>query len=54
MEKEDLMAIIQIKSKEILQHVVEPEQKEAYFVWQIMELLCDRNRLRDVVCYLTV
>ncbi|XP_053467715.1 aurora kinase A-like [Ictalurus furcatus] len=40
MEKDDLMAFIQKKSQEILLRVDEPQQMEAYFFWQLMELFC--------------
>lgn len=40
---EDLVYFIQRKSQECLQHVDEPDQKEAYFFWGIMELLCNKN-----------
>ncbi|XP_053483389.1 uncharacterized protein LOC128609072 isoform X2 [Ictalurus furcatus] len=45
MQIDDLVYFIQRKSQECVQHVDEPEQKEAYFFWQIMELLCIRNGL---------
>lgn len=48
MPKENLMALIQMKSQEILQHVEEPEQKEAYFFWEIMELLYVHDEIRVV------
>ncbi|KAB5577305.1 hypothetical protein PHYPO_G00208350 [Pangasianodon hypophthalmus] len=41
--QEDLVHFIQRKAQEYLQHVDKPGQKEAYFFWQIRELLCDRN-----------
>ncbi|XP_053491622.1 uncharacterized protein LOC128614256 [Ictalurus furcatus] len=43
MQMEDLIHFIQRKSQECLQHVDKPEQKEAYFFWSIMELLCSKN-----------
>lgn len=35
-----MMTFIQKKSQEILLHVEEPEQKKAYYFWQIIELRC--------------
>ncbi|KAK2849816.1 hypothetical protein Q7C36_008599 [Tachysurus vachellii] len=43
MQTDDVVDFIQRKSQECLQHVEEPEQKEAYFFWKIMELLCNKN-----------
>lgn len=42
-EKEDVLAFILMKSEEALLHVEQPEQKEAYIFWQIMELFCKRD-----------
>ncbi|XP_047666559.1 fibroblast growth factor receptor-like isoform X1 [Tachysurus fulvidraco] len=42
-QKEDVMRFIQRKSQECLQHVEEPNQKEAYFFWKLMELRCNQN-----------
>ncbi|XP_047666105.1 serine/threonine-protein kinase pim-1-like isoform X2 [Tachysurus fulvidraco] len=42
-QKEDVMHFIQRKSQECLQHVEEPNQKEAYFFWKLRELRCNQN-----------
>lgn len=52
MAKESLMAFIQKKSEEILQHVEGPEELHAYLFWKIMETLCDHDGVRIVVCEL--
>lgn len=54
MEKDDLMAFIQKKSQEILLRVDEPQQIEAYFFWQLMELFCSCDRVSVVDGYLNV
>lgn len=43
MQMEDLVDFILRKSQECLEHVEQPEQKESYFFWKIMELLCKKK-----------
>ncbi|KAK3543311.1 hypothetical protein QTP70_014029 [Hemibagrus guttatus] len=43
MQMEDLVDFILRKSQECLQHVEQPEQKESYLFWKIMELLCKKK-----------
>lgn len=48
------MAFIQKKSQEILLRVDEPQQMEAYFFWQLMELFCSCDGVSVVDGYLNV
>ncbi|KAF5907246.1 NAD kinase isoform X1, partial [Clarias magur] len=43
MQIEELISFIQIKTQECLQHADKPDQKETYYFWKIMELLCCKN-----------
>ncbi|KAK3562168.1 hypothetical protein QTP86_030172 [Hemibagrus guttatus] len=52
--RKDVLRFIQKKSQECLQHVEDPEQREAYFFWKIMELYCSKNGVSVLVdCVLT-
>ncbi|GAA6066852.1 serine/threonine-protein kinase PSK2 [Tachysurus ichikawai] len=42
--KEDLIQFIQRKSEKCLLHADEPEQRESYIFWKIMELSCNRDK----------
>ncbi|XP_058267370.1 protein kinase C-like 1 [Hemibagrus wyckioides] len=42
-QMDDVLRFIKRKSEECLQKVEEPDQKEAYFFWQMMELRCSKN-----------
>lgn len=48
------MAFIQKKSQESLLHIDEPEQKDAYFFWKIMELFCHYDGVSVGLRYLIV
>ncbi|XP_017334847.1 uncharacterized protein LOC108271650 [Ictalurus punctatus] len=43
MHKDDLIQFIQRKSQECLLHVDEPNQRESYFFWNIMDLFCKHD-----------
>ncbi|KAK3506311.1 hypothetical protein QTP70_016497 [Hemibagrus guttatus] len=42
-QMDDVLRFIQRKSQECLQQVGQPDQKEAYLFWKIMELRCSKN-----------
>ncbi|KAK3521034.1 hypothetical protein QTP86_007663 [Hemibagrus guttatus] len=44
-QMDDVLRFIQRKSQECLQQVGQPDQKEAYLFWKIMELRCSKNGL---------
>ncbi|KAG7328983.1 hypothetical protein KOW79_007157 [Hemibagrus wyckioides] len=46
-QMEDVMRFIQRKSQECLQKVEEPDQKETYFFWKMMELRFSKNGLSE-------
>ncbi|KAG7322729.1 hypothetical protein KOW79_014075 [Hemibagrus wyckioides] len=46
-QMDDVLRFIKRKSEECLQKVEEPDQKEAYFFWQMMELRCSKNGLSE-------
>ncbi|KAF4092950.1 hypothetical protein AMELA_G00027020 [Ameiurus melas] len=43
MQKEDLLKFIKCQVKECLNQIKELDQMEAYFFWQIMDLVCRKN-----------
>ncbi|KAG7328980.1 hypothetical protein KOW79_007154 [Hemibagrus wyckioides] len=53
-QMEDVMRFIQRKSQECLQKVEEPDQKETYFFWKVMELRCSKNGKAELADAATV
>ncbi|XP_058253390.1 uncharacterized protein LOC131357976 [Hemibagrus wyckioides] len=53
-QMEDVMRFIQKKSQECLQKVEEPDQKETYFFWKVMELRCSKNGKAELADAATV